>query len=100
MPQALVPASTLFGMVAIPVPGPEVFLLSPDDPLRAAHLRLNDYLLAEEQRDNARTPFDVPYGESCPNVSWSIKSRRSCYGSSGSINMIVSSKALTLHESA
>ena len=66
MPQALVPASTLFGMVAIPVPGPDGFLLSPDDPLRAAHLRLNDYLLAEEQRDNARTPFDVTVWRKLP----------------------------------
>jgi hypothetical protein len=45
--------------MVIPVPGPDGFLLSPDDPSRAAHLRLNDYLLAEEQRDTARTPFDV-----------------------------------------
>jgi hypothetical protein len=43
----------------LPIPGPDGFLLSPDDPLHAAHLRLNDYLLAEEQRDTARTPFDV-----------------------------------------
>ena len=41
------------------LPGPDGFLLSPDDPLRAAHLRLNDYLLAEEQRDTARAPFDT-----------------------------------------
>jgi len=34
----------------LPVPGPDGFLISPSDPLRAAHLRLNDYLLAEEQR--------------------------------------------------
>ena len=52
--------------MAIPVPGPEGFLLSPDDPLRAAHLRLNDYLLAEEQRDNARTPFDVTVWRKLP----------------------------------
>ncbi|HYM11721.1 MAG TPA: hypothetical protein VEU62_13380 [Bryobacterales bacterium] len=42
-----------------PIPGPDGFLLSADDPLRAAHLRLNDYLLAEEQRNTALTPFDV-----------------------------------------
>lgn len=41
------------------VPGPDGFLLAPDDPLRDAQLRLNDYLLAEEQRADARTPFDV-----------------------------------------
>jgi hypothetical protein len=41
------------------IPGPDGFLLSPDDPLRAAHLRLNDYLLAEEQRAAAPTPFDT-----------------------------------------
>ena len=52
--------------MAIPVPGPEGFLLSPDDPLRAAHLRLNDYLLAEEQRNNARTPFDVTVWRKLP----------------------------------
>ena len=32
------------------LPAPDGFLISPDDPLRAAQLRLNDYLLAEEQR--------------------------------------------------
>ena len=41
-----------------PLPGPDGFLLSPDDPLRAAHLRLNAYLLGEEQRSPA-TPFDA-----------------------------------------
>jgi hypothetical protein len=45
-------------MGAEPVPGPDGFLLSPDDPLRAEHLRLNDYLLGEEQR-SPQTPFDV-----------------------------------------
>jgi len=41
------------------IPGPDGFLLSPDDPLRAAQLRLNDYLFAEEGRNTATTPFDV-----------------------------------------
>ena len=41
------------------IPGPDGFLLSPGDPLRAAHLRLNDYLFAEESRSPATTPFDV-----------------------------------------
>jgi hypothetical protein len=45
-------------MVAEPVPGPDGFLISPDDRLRAEHLRLNDYLLAEEQR-SPQTAFDV-----------------------------------------
>jgi hypothetical protein len=40
-------------------PGPDGFLLSVDDPLHAAHLRLNDFLLAEEQRNPALTPFDA-----------------------------------------
>src|SRR3954468_2757936 len=33
------------------IPCLDGFLLSPDDPLFAAHTRVNDYLLAEEQRD-------------------------------------------------
>ena len=41
-----------------PLPGPDGFLLAPDDPLHAAHIRLNDYLLAEEQRPSDQ-PFDV-----------------------------------------
>ena len=41
-----------------PVPGPDGFLLSSDDPLRAAHLRLDDYLLQEELRP-PQTPFDI-----------------------------------------
>jgi hypothetical protein len=45
-------------MVVEPVPGPDGFLLSSDDPLRAEHLRLNDYLLGEEQR-SPQAPFDV-----------------------------------------
>jgi hypothetical protein len=44
-----------FQMVEAPVPGPDGFLLSPDDPLRTEHLRLNDYLLGEEQR-SPQTP--------------------------------------------
>jgi hypothetical protein len=40
------------------LPGPDGFLLSPDDPLRSAHLRLHDYLFAEERR-SPQTPFDV-----------------------------------------
>jgi hypothetical protein len=45
-------------MGAAPVPGPDGFLLSPEDRLHAEHLRLNDYLLGEEQR-SPQTPFDV-----------------------------------------
>src|SRR5207245_3102085 len=41
-----------------PVPGPDGFLISAGNPLRAAHLRLNDYLLGEEQRPPT-TPFDA-----------------------------------------
>lgn len=41
------------------LPGPDGFLLAPDDPLRTAHLRLNDYLVAEEQRDPGSTPIDA-----------------------------------------
>jgi hypothetical protein len=41
------------------IPGPDGFLISPDDPLRAAHLRLNDYLFSEEGRNTATTPFNV-----------------------------------------
>jgi len=40
------------------LPGPDGFLLSPGDPLRAEHARLDDYLLAEESRPS-NTPFDV-----------------------------------------
>src|SRR5262245_57036941 len=43
----------------VPLPGPDGFLISPGDPLLPEHLRLNDYLVAEEQRDAARTPFNV-----------------------------------------
>jgi len=40
------------------VPCPDGFLIADDDPLRGAHLRVNDYLLAEEQRPTS-TPFDL-----------------------------------------
>ncbi len=48
-----------------PVPGPDGFLIQPDDPLRAAHLRLNDYLLDEEQR-SPHTPFDAAVWRKIP----------------------------------
>ena len=41
------------------VPCPDGFLLASDDPLRTAHLRLNDFLIAEEQRDARTTAFDL-----------------------------------------
>ena len=41
------------------LPGPDGFLLSPDDPLRAAHLRLDDFLVAEEGRDPSAAPIDA-----------------------------------------
>lgn len=41
------------------IPCPDGFLLSPDDPLRAAHLRLNDFLVAEEGRDPSAAPIDA-----------------------------------------
>jgi len=41
------------------LPGPDGFLLAPDDPLRNAHLRLNDFLLAEEQRNAATATIDA-----------------------------------------
>lgn len=40
------------------VPGPDGFLLTSDDPLRAEQRRLDDYLSAEETR-SATTPFDL-----------------------------------------
>jgi len=40
------------------IPGPDGFLLSPNDPVHDAQLRLNDYLLCEEQRNPALTAFD------------------------------------------
>jgi hypothetical protein len=48
------------------VPGPDGFLLSPGDPLRPAHLRLNDYLFSEELRDPARTPLDLAMWRKLP----------------------------------
>ena len=41
------------------IPGPDGFLLSPNDPVHEAQLRLNGYLLGEEQRNPALTAFDV-----------------------------------------
>ena len=41
------------------LPGPDGFLLAPDDPLRTAHLRLNDFLVAEEQRGPGPTAIDA-----------------------------------------
>ena len=41
------------------LPCPDGFLISPDDPLRGAHLRLNDFLVSEEQRDPATTRIDA-----------------------------------------
>jgi hypothetical protein len=41
------------------LPGPDGFLLESDDPLRTDHLRLNDFLVAEEQRDSA---FEIDAG--------------------------------------
>jgi hypothetical protein len=46
-------------------PGPDGFLVAPDDPVRAAQLRLNDYLLAEEQR-SPTTPFDLSVWRKLP----------------------------------
>ena len=40
------------------IPCPDGFLLSPDDPLFFAHTRLNEYLVAEEERGPA-TAFDM-----------------------------------------
>ena len=48
-----------------PLPGPDGFLLSPDDPLHAAQLRLSDYLFAEEQRSPG-APFDVAIWRKLP----------------------------------
>jgi hypothetical protein len=48
-----------------PLPGPDGFLLSANDPLHAAQLRLNDYLLAEEQRSPS-APFDVAIWRKLP----------------------------------
>ena len=40
------------------VPGPDGFLFSLNDPLRAEHLRVNEYLLAEENRPS-NAPFET-----------------------------------------
>ena len=48
------------------IPGPDGFLLSPNDSLHAAHVRLNDYFLGEEQRNPALTPFDVAIWRKLP----------------------------------
>ena len=48
-----------------PPPGPDGFLRSPADSLHAAQLRLNDYLLAEEQR-NPNAPFDAAIWRKLP----------------------------------
>jgi len=48
-----------------PLPGPDGFLLSPDDPLHAAQLRLSDYLFAEEQRSPG-APFDAAIWRKLP----------------------------------
>ena len=47
------------------LPGPDGFLLSPDDPLHAAQLRLSDYLFAEEQRSPG-APFDAAIWRKLP----------------------------------
>ena len=56
------------------LPGPDGFLLSPDDPLRASHLRLNDYLFAEEQRPT-NTPFNVAVWRKLPKGSFADQVR-------------------------
>jgi len=56
---------TLFTMVPA-IPGPDGFLPIPNDPLHAAHLRLNDYLLGEEPRNPALTSFDVAIWRKLP----------------------------------
>lgn len=48
------------------IPGPDGFLLSANDPLYTAHVRLNDYLLAEEQRNPALVPFDAAIWQKLP----------------------------------
>jgi len=48
-----------------PLPGPDGFLLSPDDPWHAAQSRLSDYLFAEEQRSPS-VPFDVAIWRKLP----------------------------------
>lgn len=52
-------------MMEQPVPGPDGFLPEPGDPLLAAHLRINDYLFAEEQRA-PNAPFAVAIWRKLP----------------------------------
>ena len=40
-------------------PGPDGFLLSADDPLFQSHLRLNDYLLSQEQSGGGQPSVDA-----------------------------------------
>src|SRR5215469_17383229 len=47
------------------LPGPDGFLVSPDDPLRAPPVRLNEYLLGEEQCA-ANAPFDMSVWRKLP----------------------------------
>ena len=46
-------------MLYMQLPCPDGFLLEPDDSLRSAHLRLNDFLIAEQGRNAALIPFDL-----------------------------------------
>jgi len=48
-----------------PVPGPDGFLPERGEPLLAAHLRINDYLFAEEQRA-PNAPFDIAIWRKLP----------------------------------
>jgi len=57
--------STEVAMMEQPVPGPDGFLPEPGDPLLAAHLRINDYLFAEEQRA-PNAPFAVAIWRKLP----------------------------------
>lgn len=50
------------------IPCPDGFLLSPDDPLFSAHTRLNDYLVAEEERSPG-PPLTRDHGRSSRNVT-------------------------------
>jgi hypothetical protein len=59
----------LLGSMQRPVPGPDGFLLSPNDPLRASHQRIDDYLFAEEQRP-ANTPFNVAVWRKLPKSNF------------------------------
>src|SRR5260370_40107768 len=59
------PSHNILFKMELSIPCPDGFLLSPDDPLRASHMRLNDYLLAEEQRPS-HLPFDVAIWRKAP----------------------------------